>query len=135
VMSEAVLEVLLAPRHYSRNDGLFLVIARRRASDFWRHRKVERSFRASASTSLPDRERIDSVLIGRSLLRFVRGRTDLEKQRLLEVARAAIEGSSFAEACRIAGIPRGSQGRYREILKEFLAYLARLQSRGRAPTQ
>lgn len=135
VMSEAVLEVLSAPRDYSRSDGLFLVIARRRAFDFWRHRKVELSFREMPTFSLPDRDHIDSVLLQRSLLRFVQGKTELEQSRVLGVARAVLEGSSYAEACRKSGIPRGSQGRYRETLKAFLAYLERVRSRGRVSTR
>lgn len=134
LVSQTFLDCLQASGAGTSDDGLFLVIARRRVSDFWRHRKVELSFKAASKSSLPDREHIDAVLLERALLRFIQGRTELEKTRILEVARAVVQGYSYAEACRSSGIPRGSQGRYREILKAFLAYLARLQSRGHAPT-
>lgn len=116
------------------DDGLFLLIAHRRAADFWRHRKVELSLRAGPSSSPPDREHLESVLLERALLQFARGKTELERRRLVKAAMAAIESGSFAEACRASGIPRGSQARYRETLKGFLRYLERRRSRGRAPT-
>jgi hypothetical protein len=33
------------------------------------------------------------------------------------VVREVLDGASFAEACQSAGIPRGSQGRYRHALQ------------------
>lgn len=134
LISQTFVDFLQAqPDAGKSGDGLFLLIARRRAADFWRHRKVELSLKAGPSSSPPDREHLESVLLERVLIRFVHGSSDLERKRVLEVARAVIAGRSFAEACRDVGIPRGSQGHYRETLGRFLKYLERLRSRGRAP--
>ena len=134
LISQAFVDCLNAPLTGNRgSDGLFFVIVRRRASDFWRRRKIEDSVEAGPLFSAPDREHLECFLIERALLRFVDGKKDLERRRVLGVARAVIQGARFAEACRVVGIPRGSQTHYREILKAFLAYLARLRSRGRHP--
>jgi DNA-directed RNA polymerase specialized sigma24 family protein len=134
LISQTFVDFLQAQPYSGKSgDGLFLLIARRRVADFWRHRKVELSLKAGPSSSPPDREHLESVLLERALIRFVHGSTDLERKRVLEVARAVIAGRSFAEACRDVGIPRGSQGHYRETLGKFLKYLERLRSRGHAP--
>lgn len=135
LISQAFLDCLQVRRGGGKSgDGLFLLIARRRVADFWRHRRVELSLKDGPSSSPPDREHLESVLLERALVRFVHGRTDLERKRVLEVARAVITGRSFAEACRDVGIPRGSQGHYRETFGKFLKYLKRLRSRGHALT-
>ena len=47
-------------------------------------------------------------------------RSRLYRRRLLAVTSRILGGATFAEACRASGIPRGSQGRYRKSLQEFL---------------
>lgn len=122
VMSDSIVDLLSAP---SRNDGLFLVIARRRAVDFIRRRSREQRQPISRRLSfLPDRNHLERELLTRAICRYA-SEKNLDTSRLLSVANRVFDGASFSLACRESGIPRGSQSRYRKTLGEFLDRLRR----------
>jgi DNA-directed RNA polymerase specialized sigma24 family protein len=120
VVSEAVVEVLSAPAGYSSGDGLFVMIAQRRALDLLRKRSREVPLRERRLTIPPDRTHLDIELIERAIRRYAAKNPNTDAERLLGVTRRALQGSTFVEACRESGIPRGSQSRYRKTLEGFL---------------
>ena len=102
-------------------DGLFLVIAHRRACDFWRAHRVELPLEAASRVaSVPQEARLAERAIEERLLHSTLERGLLERRRLLRITHRILAGASFTEACRAAGVPRGSQARYRERLRCFL---------------
>jgi DNA-directed RNA polymerase specialized sigma24 family protein len=122
VVAQAFLDFVRADRGGRRcDDGLFLVIVRRRISDFWRSRRSEIPLRETPSVAcrIDDRHLVERALQER-LLRMSVARGRLDKRRLLAVTTRIFAGSTFAEACRASGIPRGSQARYRRTLRELL---------------
>lgn len=120
VISQSVLDYLRASKTAGRGtNALFLVIARRRASDFCRHRRDELPLTdVRVPSTPPDREHLESDLFERILLRFSARHPRLNSRRLLGLIREMRTGASFPGACRTECVPRGSQGRYRAALKE-----------------
>jgi DNA-directed RNA polymerase specialized sigma24 family protein len=126
VISQSMVDFLSAPANPSSNDGLFLVIARRRAADLLRGRARERSLSGGRPlTVLPERSHLERELLARAIRRYASEKNNLDATRLLAVAVRVLDGSSFSQACRESGIPRGSQSRYRKTLREFLDRLLR----------
>jgi hypothetical protein len=102
-------------------DGLFLVIAHRRACDFWRAHRDDLPLEAAERVwSVPQDARLAERAIEERLLQSTIRRGARERRRLLRITHDILAGASFAEACRATGVPRGSQARYRETLKSFL---------------
>jgi len=122
VVAEALLDFVRASRRGAAcNDGLFLVIVRRRACDFWRNRRHDLPLGAAEAVAC--RLNVDSLMertLRDRLLGISSTRSRLYRRRLLAVTSRILGGATFAEACRASGIPRGSQGRYRKSLQEFL---------------
>ena len=120
VISQSVLDYLRASKAAGRGtNALFLVIARRRACDFYRHRPNDLPLmNAREPSTPPDREHLESQLLDRILLRFAARHPHLNSRRLLGLVRGMRAGESFAAACRSEGVPRGSRSRYRAALKE-----------------
>ncbi len=105
-------------------DGLFAVIAHRRACDLNRQRRRELPLPAGFQlAAFPDREHLQREELESAIRRFASGRRNLDPNRLLAVVGRVLEGSSLAEACRESGIPRGSQSRYRKTLRLFFGRL------------
>lgn len=123
VMSDSMVDLLSSP---SKSDGLFLVIARRRAVDFLRRRARERPLSAGRPLTVPpERSHLKRELLARAIRRYASERKNLDTARLLAVAERVFDGSSFSQACRESGIPRGSQSRYRRTFEDFLDRLRR----------
>ena len=124
IIAQALLDFVRAADRCGRrcSDGLFLVIVRRRICDFWRSRRSELPLRAASSVPcrIDDGHLVERTLQER-LLRVSTARGRLDRRRLLAVTTQIFAGSTFAEACRASGIPRGSQGRYRQTLRELFA--------------
>jgi hypothetical protein len=122
VVAEALLDFVRASRRrIVCSDGLFLVIVRRRACDFWRNRRHDLPLGAAETVAC--RLNVDSLMersLRDCLLGINTSRSRLYRRRLLAVTRGILAGATFAEACRASRIPRGSQGRYRKSLQEFL---------------
>jgi DNA-directed RNA polymerase specialized sigma24 family protein len=125
VIGDSVLKFLSAPSQ-AKSDGLFVVIARRRAIDFLRNRsrEVPLSERRRLAVS-PNRDHLETELLSRAIRRYASGKKNADVERLLGVADRVLEGLSFVEACRESGIPRGSQNRYHKSLELFLDRLTR----------
>ena len=122
VVASALLDFTIARSHGREcGDGLFLVIAHRRACDFWRTRHAELPLDAASrvANSFEDRH-LDEREIQQSLFRCTLHRGVIERRRLLWITNRILGGESFSEACRASGVPRGSQTRYRERLRGFL---------------
>jgi hypothetical protein len=101
-------------------DGLFLIIAQRRACDFWRAYRAQLGLDAASRVGcMPNVSRLEERMIQRQLLRAAVG-TRLDARRLLGITSRIFAGESFTEACRGIGVPRGSQGRYRQALRDLL---------------
>jgi DNA-directed RNA polymerase specialized sigma24 family protein len=121
-----MVDILSAPANGSRSDGLFMVIARRRAVDFLRRRSRERSLSVGRPLTVPpERSHLYGELLARAIRRYAAETRNADAERLVGVAARALEGSTFAQACRESGIPRGSQSRYRKTLAAFLDRLLR----------
>ena len=123
MIAEALLDYVRAARRGCLcSDGLFLVIVRRRACDFWRGHANELPLKAASSVACKPN---DGPLLERTLrdrlLRLSTARSPLHRRRLLAITSRIFEGATFAEACRASGIPRGSHGRYRKSLQDVLA--------------
>jgi hypothetical protein len=99
-------------------DGFFLAVARRRACDFWRRKSREDALTANAAPSNPGKDETEVMLLEEVAARFFAARPPLEGHRAQSVVREILEGAAFTEACRAAMIPRGSQGRYRLLLRQ-----------------
>jgi DNA-directed RNA polymerase specialized sigma24 family protein len=126
VISQSMVDILSAPANGSKSDGLFLVIARRRAVDFLRKRAREQSLSAGRPLAVPpERSHLERELLARAIRRYASEKNNLDTARLLAVADSVLDGSSFSQACRESGIPRGSQSRYRKTLGDFLNRLLR----------
>jgi DNA-directed RNA polymerase specialized sigma24 family protein len=122
VIAEALLDFVREQRRGRPcGDGLFLVIVRRRACDFWRGRRREVPLGSASSVAcrLDDRHLLEEKIQER-LLRLSTARSRLHRRRLLSVTKRIFEGATFSEACRASGIPRGSHGRYRLYLRSLL---------------
>jgi DNA-directed RNA polymerase specialized sigma24 family protein len=103
-------------------DGLFLVIAHRRACDFWRRHRTELPLEAAAAVAYAlDDSRLDERILRRRLRQAILAGSRLDKRRILGITNEILSGASFADACRATGVPRGSQGRYRQALRGLLA--------------
>lgn len=102
----------------TRIDGLFVVIARRRAYDLWKRGRNELPLGAARAALIPpNREHLERELLERMVRRFCARHPRFDAGRLFRLAHGLLTGDSFPAACRAAGIPRGSQGRYRNALK------------------
>ncbi len=117
LLSDITVDYLTAlHRDHTSPGGLFITIALRRACDYWRHiqrlRPVPRSQPAAINL-----DHLEAAMLQRQLERFLSNWPVLRRDRLLGVLREILGGASFPEACRTMGIPRGSQGRYREALR------------------
>jgi len=99
-------------------DGFFLVVACRRACDFWRRKSREEAPKANTAPSNPGKDETEKMLLKEVAVRFFAARATLEEHRAQSVVREILEGATFTEACRAAMIPRGSQGRYRLLLRQ-----------------
>jgi DNA-directed RNA polymerase specialized sigma24 family protein len=111
-------------------DGLFLVIARRRACDFWRKRHAELPLDAARNVGYTlDDTHLQGQIIQRRLARETLSKGHLAKGRLRAITDRILAGSSFSEACKASGIPRGSRGRYRHALRSFVEGLLAGRSR------
>ena len=118
VIAESLLECLRA-RGLVRTsiNGFFVVVARRRACDFWRRKCREERVAAKAPAFISGNED-EVILIGEVVERFFAGKSPLARCRAQCIVREILDGSTFSEACRAARVPRGSQGRYRTLLRE-----------------
>jgi len=126
VISDAMVKFLSPSAHQSNKDGLFVVIARRRAIDLLRNRSREVPLSEHRQLAVPpDRDHLDRELLARAIRTYAAERKNADAGRLLAVADGVLEGLSFVEACRESGIPRGSQSRYLKNLEEFLDRLLR----------
>lgn len=135
VIAEALLECLRARWLVRTNmNGFFVVVARRRACDFWRRKGREERLAARAPASNPGNE--DGViLIGEVVERFFAGKSPLARCRAQRIVREILDGSAFSEACRAARVPRGSQGRYRSMLQQCLGDVLHLGHKPNASSQ
>ncbi len=122
VIANAILDfILVGSSGRPCKDGLFLVIAQRRACDFWRAHRSELPLEAASRVACElDKDHLERRAIQERLLRTASVRSRLDTKRLLGIMRAIFAGASFAEACRQTAIPRGSQGHYRRFLRDFL---------------
>jgi DNA-directed RNA polymerase specialized sigma24 family protein len=126
VLSDSVVKFLSAPAGQSSTDGLFVVIALRRAIDLLRSRSREVPLSERQQLAVPpDRDHLEKELLARAIRRYASGRKNADAERLLGVAGRVLEGLSFVEACRESGIPRGSRSRYHKNLELFLDRLTR----------
>ncbi len=127
VIAEALLECVRVREAIRKNmDGFFLVVARRRACDFWRRRSREDALAANAAPSNPGKDETQVMLLEEAAACFFAARTPLEGHRAQCAVREILEGATFTEACRAAMIPRGSQGRYRLLLRQCFWDVLRL---------
>lgn len=125
VISDSVVKFLTAPSE-AKSDGLFVVIARRRAIDFLRSRSREVRLSERRQFEVPpNRDHLERELLARAIRRYASEKKNADVERLLAVAGRVLEGLSFVEACRESGIPRGSQNRYHKSLELFLDRLTR----------
>jgi DNA-directed RNA polymerase specialized sigma24 family protein len=116
VIGDAIVECLRFAQTSGITDGLFLVIAQRRALDLLRNRKREIQLSAGDQpATAPNREHLEEELFERAIHRYASVRRNVDETRLRALAGRVFEGCSLAEACRESGIPRGSQNRYRKI--------------------
>lgn len=124
VIGAARLDYLRASRG-GRDDGrLFFVIARRRACDFCRRRRLERSLVQLRQNPVEiDQGRLEKELFERMALQFAGQHPRLSKSRFMGVVRSILNDATVAQACRQNGIPRGSQPRYRTLLKQCFGAL------------
>jgi len=105
-------------------DGLFLVIVRRRACDFWRRRHAELPLDAARNVGYTfDDTQLQGQIIQRRLARATLSKSHLAKGRLRAITDRILAGSSFSEACEAIGVPRGSRERYRHALQGFVQTL------------
>jgi DNA-directed RNA polymerase specialized sigma24 family protein len=101
------------------SEGLFLVITKRRACDLLRRRRREAVPGAPQSAAAPIVEaRLAAEALSRIAWLYSDAHRRLDRSRFLGVVRGLLEGDSLPEACRRAGVPRGSHGRYRTALRD-----------------
>ncbi len=98
-------------------DGFFLVIACRRACDFWRRKSRETALTKKVALPEPGKGFEERLLLEEIAQHFFAAKPTLEKSRALRVIRKILAGAGFSEACRTTGIPRGSRRRYRSALQ------------------
>ena len=121
VIAEALLVCFRARGLVRTNiNGFFVVVARRRACDFWRHKSHEDALAGKAIPSAPGSDRHGMMLLEEIVETSLAEHPALKRRRAQKVVREVLEGASFTEACRASGIPRGSQGRYRSMLQQCL---------------
>ncbi len=119
VIAESLLECLKTGGLIQKNvDGFFFVVARRRASDLCRRKMREEALPGDGLSSEAHTEQGAIMLLQEVAGRFFATRPRLARCRARSVLRDLVDGAGFAEACRSAGIPRGSQGRYRFLLQQ-----------------
>lgn len=125
ILGDALRDYLTpSKREPTSPDGLFVIIALRRAYDRLRRRKLEVSLLESASFGVtPGHEALDEKLLERAAVRFCLLRPRLDRVRVTVIVRNIFSGESFAGACCAAGILRGSQDRYRKAFKECFGFL------------
>jgi len=125
IIGQALLDFVRADRcGRPCSDGLFLVIVRRRSCDFWRSRRASPPIEAAPEVACwPNDDHLMERTLQESLLRVSAIRHRVDRRRLLGITRHVFSGATFAEACRAIGIPRGSQGRYRQYLRELVTGL------------
>lgn len=118
-IAEALLECVRARAYAPMNmAGFFVVVARRRACDFWRRRQRQGADKMRCSQADAGSNQNEITVLLDVANRFFASRPALERHRGQVVVREVLEGATFTEACRSAGIPRGSQGRYRSLLQQ-----------------
>jgi len=122
LIGQALLDFVAAARTGRPcQDGLFLVILRRRACDFWRRRHAEVPLDAARDVGYAlDDTRLQTQFIQRRLARATLTKGVLAKVRLRAITDRILAGLSFSEACAATGIPRGSRERYRHALRSFV---------------
>ncbi len=119
IISQAALDYLKSPdQDRIPADRLFLAIVRRRACDFWRQKGREDELLLRGSSSEPMFEYSNLNSLQDIALRFFSTRTPLDRRRAGAILREILGGASFAEACRSARVPRGSQPRYRRLFQD-----------------
>jgi DNA-directed RNA polymerase specialized sigma24 family protein len=119
LVGETMTDYIRAVRRSPGDDRLFIVIAQRRACDFCRRRRRKATFRtAEPLRTAPDHTHLEIEMLERMADRFAETRSRLNRTRLVGLVHGIVEGCSFAEACRLQGIPRGSQERYRLALRQ-----------------
>lgn len=127
LVEDALLSYLTArSRGGEVRDGLFFVMACRRALDYARRRRLSASPpRVRREPGKTDVEPLEAEWLVRHLRRFLIGKPSGESGRMVGVVREILADSSWSEACRSAGIPRGSESRYRGALRQCFGILLR----------
>jgi hypothetical protein len=100
-------------------DGLFVVIVRRRAVDSWRRRREPRPPGVESRFCARSEPGLESFEL-REHLSWVMRRARLDRGPWPDLVRHILAGDRFPEACKAAGIPEGSRGRYRRRLVDLL---------------
>lgn len=136
VVSDAYLSLLRAePTNLRDPDGLFVVVARRRAIDYQR---LSIAQRARPWNMVPghhqvDMSKLEEEQIVQELLRFVGENRSPDPDRLRELLTNILDGLPFGSACRAIGIPRGSRQRYLHALRRcFRRHLGQINGCGRS---
>jgi DNA-directed RNA polymerase specialized sigma24 family protein len=118
LVGEALADYVGAVRDRPSSDRLFLVIVQRRACDFCRRRRRRAAVESADVAAMPDYRKLENEMLEAMAGHFAQTRSRLNAGRVIGVVHAILEGASFAEGCRLSGIPRGSQGRYRAALRQ-----------------
>lgn len=124
LVDTALVDYLRARRGDQHDEQLFLVIAHRRACDFCRRRQRERALpRQEELVSAVDENRVEEAFLERIAWRFARQHPRLDARRFLGVVHALLQGATLAQACDLHRIPRGTQPRYRALLRQCFGAL------------
>jgi hypothetical protein len=119
VIAQALLNyVTVAEEIRASENGLLFVLVRRRACDFLRHRGREGAVLADEISSNSHADQANAGMLQRIAERFFAKKQESEQVRIQIVLREIFDGATFTEACHVARIPRGSQGRYRKVLRQ-----------------
>jgi hypothetical protein len=120
VISQSMVDFLSASAISSTSDGLFMVIARRRAADFLRERARELSLSAGRPLTVPpDRSHLERELLARAIRKYASEKNIRDPAQLLAVADRVLDGSSFSQACGEAGFLAAARAVIEGISESF----------------
>lgn len=124
LIDTVLVDYLRVRRAEQHDERLFLVIAQRRACDFCRRRQRERTLlRRREVTCTVDENRAEEALLERIAWRFARRHPRLDARRFVGVVHAVLDGATMAQACELHHVPRGTQPRYRALLRQCFGAL------------